>query len=145
MQIAVTGGSGELGSTLIPYLVEQGHAVVSLDRTLPPSNAPRPVQARYMIADTRNFGDVVAGFQGCEAVIHLAAHRSPFGAPDSVVYGDNTLGSYNALAAAAALGIQRVCLASSINAIGGGFSRSPRYDYFPIIKASIIAPRPSVC
>jgi hypothetical protein len=36
------------------------------------------------------------------------------------------------LSAAATLGIQRVCSASSINAIGGAFSRAPRYDYFPI-------------
>ncbi len=48
------------------------------------------------------------------------------------MYADNTLSSYNALSAASALGIKRVCLASSINAIGGAFSRSPRYDYFPL-------------
>jgi UDP-glucose 4-epimerase len=48
------------------------------------------------------------------------------------VYNDNTAGSYNALSAAATLGINRVCLASSINAIGGAFSRQPRYDYFSL-------------
>jgi UDP-glucose 4-epimerase len=48
------------------------------------------------------------------------------------VYADNTLSSYNALSAASALGIKRVSLASSINAIGGAFSRSPKYDYFPL-------------
>ena len=51
---------------------------------------------------------------------------------DHVVYADNTVSSYNALSAAATLGIQRVCLASSINAIGGVFSRAPRYNYFPV-------------
>jgi nucleoside-diphosphate-sugar epimerase len=30
------------------------------------------------------------------------------------------------------VGVRRVCLASSINAIGGRFSRWPRYDYFPV-------------
>jgi UDP-glucose 4-epimerase len=48
------------------------------------------------------------------------------------VYSDNTTGSYNALYAAAISGIKRVCLASSINAIGGVYSRNPRYDYFPV-------------
>jgi UDP-glucose 4-epimerase len=85
-----------------------------------------------MVADTRDFGQFVAGIQGCDALIHLAAHRSPRNHPDHVVYGDNTLSSYNALSAAATLGIKRVCLASSINAIGGAFSRAPRYDYFPL-------------
>jgi UDP-glucose 4-epimerase len=52
--------------------------------------------------------------------------------PDHQVYVENTAGSYHALSAAATLGIRKVCLASSINAIGGAFSRAPRYDYFPL-------------
>jgi UDP-glucose 4-epimerase len=42
------------------------------------------------------------------------------------------VGSYNALSAAAQLGINRVCQASSVNATGASFSRWPRYDYFPL-------------
>jgi UDP-glucose 4-epimerase len=133
MRIAVTGGLGTLGRALIPYLMAQGHSVISLDLTLPqPAYPPPPNQPYSMIVDMRDFGQVVAAFAGCEAVIHLAAHPTPLGYPDPVVYADNTLGSYNVLSAAAKLGIQRVCLASSINAIGGVFSRSPRYDYFPV-------------
>ena len=49
-----------------------------------------------------------------------------------VVFNENSAGNYNALSAAATVGIKRVCLASSINAIGGVFSRQPRYDYFPL-------------
>jgi len=85
-----------------------------------------------MVADTRDFGQLIAGIRGCEALIHLAAIRAPLNHPDPVVYADNTISSYNALSAASALGIQRVCLASSINAIGGAFSRSPKYDYLPL-------------
>lgn len=133
MRIAVTGGSGELGRTLVPYLLEQGHAVVSIDRTLPPVDFTRPRPwPENMAADTRDFGAVVSCLRGCDAVIHLAAHRSPMGHPDTVVYADNTTSSYNVLSAAATLGIKRVCLASSINAIGGVFSRAPHYDYFPV-------------
>ena len=133
MQIAVTGASGELGRALVPYLLAQGHAVVSLDRSMPSvSFITEAHTARAIIADLTDFGQVVASLRDCEAVIHLAAHRSPVNAPDTVVYNENTASSYNVLSAAAALGIQRVCLASSINAIGGVFSRRPRYDYFPL-------------
>lgn len=133
MRIAVTGGGGEMGRTLVPFLLEQGHTVVSIDRALPPPPASRPRHwAEHMVADTRDFGQLVACLRNCEAVIHLAAHRSPMGQPDTVVYADNTISSYNVLSAAATLGIKRVCLASSINAIGGAFSRAPRYDYFPL-------------
>lgn len=129
MKIAVTGGNGDMGRNLIPYLLEQKHEVVSLDRALP---ATPNWEVQSMIMDTRDFGQFVACLRGCDALIHLAAIRAPTNHPDPVVYADNTLGSYNALSAAATLGIKRVCLASSINAIGGVFSRSPRYDYFPV-------------
>lgn len=129
MKIAVTGGSGELGRTLVPYLIEEGHQVVSMDRALP---AKQLGGAEYLVVDTRNFGEMVGGMHGCDALIHLAAHRTPLNHPDAVVYNDNTTGSYNALSAAATLGITRVCLASSVNALGGAYSQVPRYDYFPV-------------
>ena len=129
MRIAVTGGNGDLGRNLIPYLLEQGHIVVSLDQTMPAAYKP---DVNYLIADTRDFGQLISGIRGCDALIHLAAIRAPFNHPDPVVYADNTISSYNALSAASTLGIQRVCLASSINAIGGAFSRSPKYDYLPL-------------
>lgn len=133
MRIAVTGGNGDLGRSLIPFLLDQGHQVVSIDRALPPPVIPRPTRsAEHMVANTSDFGQFVGAIRGCDALIHLAAIRSPATHPDSVVYIENTASSYNALSAAATLGIRRVCLASSINAIGGVFSRQPRYDYFPL-------------
>jgi UDP-glucose 4-epimerase len=133
MKIAVTGGNGDLGRVLVPYLLSQAHTVVSIDRALP-ANLTLPFDRRvnYQVADVRDFGQCVAALRGCDAVVHLAAIRAPVNHPDPVVYADNTVASYNALSAAATLGIQRVCLASSINAIGGAFSRAPRYDYFPV-------------
>lgn len=133
MKIAVTGGNGDLGRSVIPYLIEEGHDVVSIDRFIPPTDNPEPVQIpARLIVDVTDFGEVVSALSGCDAVIHLAAHRSPLNHPDPIVYGDNTTGSYNILYAAAILGIKRVCLASSVNAIGGAFSQTPKYDYFPL-------------
>jgi nucleoside-diphosphate-sugar epimerase len=133
MHIAVTGASGELGRALVPYLLERGHQVTGLDRVMPSASFITGAHtARAIVTDLSDFGQVVSGLRECEAVIHLAAHRSPMNAPEAVVYIDNTASSYNVLLAAATLGIARVCLASSINAIGGAFSRQPRYDYFPV-------------
>jgi UDP-glucose 4-epimerase len=132
MRIAVIGGNGDMGSALIPYLLEQGHAVVSVDRTIPAGPVTFSENLIRTVADMRDFGQMVAVMRGGDAVVHLAAHRSPMNAPDPVVYNENTAGSYNVLSAASALGIKRVCLASSINAIGGVFSRAVRYDYFPV-------------
>ena len=129
MKIAVTGGSGELGRNLTPYLLEQGHEVVSIDRNLPEKYIPG---VNLMVADTLDFGQLVQCFEDCEAVIHLAAIRGPGSHPPTLLYANNTLSSYNVLSAAAVLGIKRVCLASSINAIGGAFSRAPVYNYFAL-------------
>src|SRR5262249_9035723 len=74
---------------------------------------------------------VIEALRGCDALIHLAARSTPNHA-DAVVYSENTTISYNALSVAAELGIRRVCLASSVNAVGGEYSRVPRCDYFPI-------------
>jgi UDP-glucose 4-epimerase len=132
MRIAITGGGGELGRELAPHLTDQGHSVVSIDRALPAGVGPWGGPVHHMVADVRDFGQLVACLRGCDALVHLAAHRSPGSHGDPVVYADNTMASYNALSAASALGIERVCLASSINAIGGAFSRAPRYNYFPV-------------
>ena len=129
MRIAVTGGNGDMGRSLIPYLLEQNNTVVSIDRALP-TDRMRGVD--FLIADTYDFGQFVASIRGCDALIHLAAIRAPGNHPDSVVYANNTVSSYNALSAASMLGIKRVSLASSINAIGGAFNRSPQYNYFPL-------------
>ncbi|VAW42645.1 hypothetical protein MNBD_CHLOROFLEXI01-5289 [hydrothermal vent metagenome] len=82
MKIGVTGGNGDLGRSLIPYLIEQGHTVVSIDRSLPPIPNPRPANMPdYLIADVTDFGEVVAALSRCDAVVHLAAHRSPLNHP----------------------------------------------------------------
>lgn len=133
MRIAVTGGNGDLGSVLVPYLLSQGHDVVSIDRSVPPPGThPSDRIAHYMVADVTDFGQFAGCLRGCDALIHLAAIRAPWGHPDYEVYRVNTISSYNALSAAALVGIERICLASSINAIGGVFSQQPRYDYFPL-------------
>jgi nucleoside-diphosphate-sugar epimerase len=133
MKIAVTGGNGSMGRALLPHLLEQGHQVVSIDRALPSATGLLGGPGlNFMVANVTDFGQVVACLRGCQAVVHLAAHISPMTAPEPLVYIENTAGSYNVLCAAATLGIQRVCLASSINAIGGVFSNWPRYDYFPL-------------
>ena len=82
--------------------------------------------------DVTDYGALVSALRGCDALIHLAAYLNPWLAPEPTVHNANVVSSYNALLAAEANGIRRVCLASSVNAIGGHYSSVPRYDYFPI-------------
>jgi UDP-glucose 4-epimerase len=131
MRIAVTGARGRVGSAVVDAALRDGHSVVGIDR--PESTADRAhPRLDDVDADVTSYDDVEHAVQDCDALIHLAAYVSPNGHPDYEVHNNNVVGSYNALSVAARLGISKVCLASSINAIGGYYSRNPRYDYFPV-------------
>jgi nucleoside-diphosphate-sugar epimerase len=106
--------------------------VVSIDRAGPHEHRDG---VTYRIADTTLFDDFIRAADCTDALVHLAAYRGPGTVPDNVVHNTNVTSSYNALNIAIELGMTRVCLASSVNAIGGVYSRSPRYDYFPVDEA----------
>ena len=131
MQIAITGGSGRIGRAVIELGQSQGHSVVSVDRAPPAPGAVLP-GVTYIPAEIADYPAFEQALRGCDALVHLAAIPSPRGRPDHVVHNNNVTASYNALSAAAQLGITRVCQASSVNATGAAFSRWPRYDYFPL-------------
>lgn len=133
MRIAITGGSGRVGRAVVDLALARGHAVVSIDRAEPPATERPGVRA--VRADAAQYDELLAAMGGCEALVHLAAIPSPGNHPDHVVHNNNVAGSYNALRAAAELGVRRVAQASSINAVGAAYSRRPRYDYLPLDEA----------
>ena len=130
MRIAVTGADGRLGRAVTGLAHATGHVVVAIDRQ--PMVPPRRDRTFVRTADITDYRDVEAAVAGCDALVHLAAYPGPDAAPEPVVHNNNVVASYNALRAAESGGIRRVCLASSVNAIGGAFSRQPHYDYFPV-------------
>jgi nucleoside-diphosphate-sugar epimerase len=129
MKIALTGGSGRIGRAIIDMALAQGDTLVSIDRVLP---AEEQDGVKFIQADMDEYHALLAGFEGCDAVIHMAAIPAPGHHPDHTVHNNNVVGSYNALRAAAEHGIKRICQASSVNAIGHSYSRNPRYDYLPV-------------
>ncbi|MCU0492778.1 MAG: NAD(P)-dependent oxidoreductase [Chloroflexaceae bacterium] len=128
MKIAITGGSGRIGRGVTALALAQGHEVVSIDRVLPEEGSPG---VQFVQASITNYAELEDAVRGCDALVHMAALLDP-NTPDYQMHNVNVTGSFNALSAAARLGITRVCQASSINAIGGVNSRWPRYDYFPL-------------
>lgn len=130
MNIAVTGGVGRLGTVVAQLATARGHRVVAIDRVPPAAPAREGITTR--VADLSSYQDLESAVAGCDALVHLAAYTSPSAAPEPLVHHNNVMTSYNALRAAETSGIRRVCLASSVNALGGVFSKQPRYDYFPV-------------
>jgi len=133
-RIAVTGATGLVGRAVVALALAQGHSVVSIEHA-PPAAAAAQRGLSHLHVEMMDYQAVEHALRGCDALVHLAAIPSPLRHPDYVVHNNNVVSSYNALSAAARLGITRLCMASSVNATGGVFSRRPRYDYLPLDEA----------
>lgn len=129
-RIAVTGGSGEIGSHIIRHLQEQGYAVTNFDRI----KCPVP-GIHTVLLDTASFGDVVSCFQGYEGIVHLAAISCPGRESANRMYSVNVQSTFNMLEAAAVLRINKVVLASSLNALGLAFNLEQTIRYVPLDEA----------
>src|SRR4051794_41072296 len=117
MRIAITGSRGSVGKAVMDLALGQGHSVVSIDRTPVGADASM-ANVTAMQVDITQYSELENAFSGCDAVVHMAAYPAPGMAPIYETHNNNVTGSYNALCAAVALGIKKVCQASSINAIG---------------------------
>lgn len=124
MRIAVTGALGSLGRWVSRSVREAGHTLRSID--------VRDGSDGSLSVDLRDFDATVEALHGADAVVHLAAHPNPIEDRAVVVYNENTTISFNVLSAAVQVGITRLVVASSINAVGGEFSEVRRYDKFPV-------------
>lgn len=111
MRILVTGSAGRIGGPVCAALHAAGHEVVGFDRV----RAPR---GRTIVGEHTDLGQLVQAARGCAAIVHLSAIPSPGGVPDLEVFRTNVLGTYNAHAAAAALGMETVVSTSSQSAFG---------------------------
>ncbi|MFZ5443827.1 MAG: NAD-dependent epimerase/dehydratase family protein [Myxococcota bacterium] len=73
MNILLTGGTGFLGTHLVPLLRAQGHALTLISRSKPPAawlTGERPV--RHVQADLKDREAVREALKGIEALYHLA-------------------------------------------------------------------------
>ena len=116
MRVVVTGGSGKAGSYIIPELLEHGHDVVSMDTVAGSVDTP------FMRADVTDYGQTLSVLRGADWVVHMAAIPSPVHDPPEVVFSTNVVSTWNVLQAAEVLGIEKLVLASSVNAVGLVFS-----------------------
>ncbi|WP_347110533.1 NAD(P)-dependent oxidoreductase [Paenarthrobacter sp. S56] len=127
MKIAVTGGTGKLGRSVVRRLTQDGHQVFNLDRA--GQRGPG-----YVAVDLRNYGqvvDVILGLDdrhdGLDAIVHLAAIPAPGLAPDAAVFENNMLSTYNVFQSARRAGIKKLVYASSETVLGLPFDTPPPY------------------
>lgn len=102
MKIFVTGGSGFLGSRLIPKLVAEGHDVYAMSRSPLADGKVQALGAIPVRGDMDNLGSLA--MPSVDTVIHLAAHFR-FAGPRAPYFRVNVDGTKALLAAAQAAGV----------------------------------------
>ncbi len=126
MKIAVTGGSGKLGRSVVRRLRDEGHDVVNLDRV-----GARGSVVLVDLTDHGQVADAIGGVDeqhdGLDAVVHLAAIPAPGIVPDVATFHHNMLATYNVFQAARRAGITRLVYASSETVLGLPFETPPPY------------------
>jgi UDP-glucose 4-epimerase len=112
MKIAVTGGSGFIGSHVVDRLLDAGHDVLSLDIE------PTPIDPRagYRQLDVLDLPAVTAALDGSEVVFHIAGMSNvDFAFADPVrTVRLNVEGTGNICEAARQVGVARVLFASTV-------------------------------
>lgn len=133
MKIAITGARGTVGRDTVQLCADAGHHTVQIDRT-PRDDSDDIPNTEHRTADIGNdYAGTLKAFEGCDALIHLAAIPDPVEKEDSLVHNNNVSCAFNGFRAAAEHGIYKICYASSVNAIGLAYANRPlRFDYFPI-------------
>ena len=77
---------------------------------------------------------------GAWAIVHMAAIAGPGGVPDQELFRVNMTSTWNVLEAAEVHGVQKLVLASSVNALGADWGDKTAPEYFPIGEALVLRP-----
>jgi UDP-glucose 4-epimerase len=137
MDVLVTGAAGMVGRVVVPVLRSAGHRVVATD-------LPGAVPAADVHADLADAGQAGAliGDACLDAVVHAAAIPSPGQHPPHVVFGNNTMATFNVIEACVRSGVRRLVNISSVGVLGLHYAtRRFLPDYLPIDEEHQLRPQ----
>jgi nucleoside-diphosphate-sugar epimerase len=112
MTIALIGGSGFIGTRLVPYLT-RSHAVRIID-----IRQSRAYPNLWTYGDVRDGASLAETMRGCDCVINLAAEHKDNISPIARYYEVNVQGAERVCAAADETGVRRIVFTSSVAVYG---------------------------
>lgn len=123
----ITGGAGFLGINLVRYLLERGHAVVSLD--IAEFDYPERERVKVIKGDIRDKSTVARAMDGVGVVVHTAAALPLYKKED--IFSTDLDGTRNVLQAAFDAKVER-CIHISSTAVYGIPDHHPLYEDDPL-------------
>lgn len=123
-RVAITGGTGSFGSTMVEHLLRRGvDAVHILSRDEAKQDEMRrrfgDGRLRFFLGDVRDYDSVLGAFRRCDFVFHAAALKQVPSCeffPQQAVK-TNVVGSHNVAEAASTAGVQTVVFLSTDKAV----------------------------
>ena len=104
--ILITGATGFLGRNLCEHLTRQGYALRALTRSTSDVSFLEALDVDIIRGDVTDAAPVKAAMQGCDYVVHAAAHFRLWGAPEPFIK-TNVEGTRNVLQAALLAGVKK--------------------------------------
>lgn len=138
MKIAVTGGSGRIGSETARQLRERGHDVLTLD-VRPPDDP----SLKHQVIDLRAPTAVRKAFDGMDVVLHLGEMPGP-GRDQGAAYAHNVEVGSSVMQIACQLGVKRIVYTSTCQVYGiWGIEAGPCVDplYLPLDEKHPLRPQ----
>jgi dihydroflavonol-4-reductase len=123
-KVLVTGANGFLGSWLCKRLLAEGHQVSALVRNGSDLSELDGVKVQYVYGDVTNLQSLMDSFKGHETVFHLAGLIAYKASQRFAMEKVNVVGTQNVLQACQSLGVYDLIYASSVVAVGAGFSKA---------------------
>ena len=114
MKIAITGGTGFVGSHLASHLAERGHELVLLARGVHRTTNDRLSGVRYVASDLSDPAALREAFRGCEAVAHCAGINREIG--EQTYSRVHVKATRNVVQAAEKAGARKILLMSFLGA-----------------------------
>lgn len=100
MRVFVTGGSGHIGSALVPELVSAGHQVLGLARSSGSATMLEAAGAHVRLGDLTDLDGLAAAAAETDGVVHLAYDHAAMSSGDVVGAAQTDLRAVQAIGAA---------------------------------------------
>lgn len=118
MTVAISGGTGVVGSAVLRHLVASDAHVRAVVRSDASGSVAEELGAEPVPGDILDHGSLVSAFSGCDTVFHVAGVNEMCSSDPEAMYRANVDGTRTVLRACDAAGVRRLVYTSSAVTMG---------------------------